>query len=73
MNSRKSFLFLSIIALTLSHGSAQQKPTGREMTLAQAREALVGKKVIVISSSFSQLKFIKRILIEVETGGPSGW
>jgi membrane protein implicated in regulation of membrane protease activity len=47
MKPLKPFVFLSLIALTLASASAQQKRNG-EMTLAQAREALVGKKVVVI-------------------------
>jgi hypothetical protein len=53
MRSLKFFFVPPLIALAFAVAGAQPKRNGREMTLRQARDILVGKKVVIVGKTAS--------------------
>src|SRR5260370_24506790 len=69
---RPFLIVLAIDALSIAHATAQPKSRSREMTLADARAALVGKKVVIVgktSQDYPLKGYLHNWSIAVGSGG----
>jgi membrane protein implicated in regulation of membrane protease activity len=71
---RSLFLVVSVIALNTGFAAAQARKSSRDLTLSEARAALVGKKVVIIgktSQNYPLKGYLHDWKIAVESGGES--